>query len=208
MRQTTAQLVAGLIGIAFLISACQSGSLSSVSPAATPTPASTSALLVFTTWVADPNVTNGPEPGYKPALTGLTGHDIQTATAAIDASGTTWIIDISFTPRGANLFAQLTRDNVSACAGDPNIAAGANCAGRHLAVWFDLTQADIDAWENANYAARVSQLYDLACLAVASPGTVCSKFLADPITLEPITGGRAQLPCGCSSEQDAKKLAA
>src|ERR1700747_1184963 len=53
--------------------------------------------LVYTKWVADSKVTGGPEPGYKPALTGLTGDDISSATASIDPTGTAWVVNISFT---------------------------------------------------------------------------------------------------------------
>src|SRR5438094_10519209 len=40
--------------------------------------------LVYTKWVKDDKVQGGPQPGYKPALTGLTGDDISSATATID----------------------------------------------------------------------------------------------------------------------------
>src|SRR5437879_4993341 len=43
-------------------------------------------LLAYTTWVPDAKVTGGPEPGYKPAFSGLTGNDITSATTAIDPS--------------------------------------------------------------------------------------------------------------------------
>src|SRR6476646_8623111 len=70
--------------------------------------------LVYTKWVADPKVTSGPEPGYKTAFTGLTGDDIQSATAQIDQTGLNWVVNISFTQKGGNLFDTLTRDNVAA----------------------------------------------------------------------------------------------
>src|SRR6476646_4297077 len=44
--------------------------------------------LVYTKWVKDANVKAGPVPGYKPQLTGLTGDNIQSASASIDPSGT------------------------------------------------------------------------------------------------------------------------
>ncbi|TMF53912.1 MAG: hypothetical protein E6I21_00740, partial [Chloroflexi bacterium] len=47
--------------------------------------------LVYTKWVADTKITNGPQAGYKPALTGLTGDDISSATATIDSTGTSWV---------------------------------------------------------------------------------------------------------------------
>jgi len=72
-------------------------------------------------------VTNGPEPSYKPALSGLTGHDVQAATPVIDATGTVWRLNVTFTPAGSKLFANLTRDNVAACPGDAT-GAGAGCA--------------------------------------------------------------------------------
>src|SRR4030081_4114894 len=67
-----------VIAVALLVVACASGSASA------PSPKPAGALVVFTTWVADAKVTSGPEPGYRPALTKLTGDDIQSATAAID----------------------------------------------------------------------------------------------------------------------------
>ncbi|HEV3103672.1 MAG TPA: hypothetical protein VG426_15200 [Candidatus Dormibacteraeota bacterium] len=189
------------IVVAVLVVACGSGSA-----AGTP-PKPPSALVVFTTWVADANVTNGPEPGYKPAFTDLTGHDIQRASPIIDSTGTAWFVDLSFTPRGANLFAKLTRDNVAACAGDPNTSLTANCAGRHLTIWLDLTQADVDNWNDPAYVTKVSQPYDLPCLRRALPTTVCAKFLSDPITLQEITGGSATIGCACT-QQGAEELAA
>lgn len=162
------------IAVALLVAACGSGSTS-----ATP-PKPSGALVVFTTWVADANVNNGPEPGYKPAFTGLTGHDIQSASPIIDSTGTAWFVNLSFTQRGANLFAKLTRDNVAACPSD--------CAQRHLAIWLDLTQADIDKWDDPIYVGKVSQPYDLPCLVRSLPTVVCPKFLSNPITLQEITG--------------------
>src|SRR5262249_26708824 len=68
--------------------------------------------LVYTKWVPDSKVTNGPEPGFKPALTGLTGDDISQASATIDQTGTSWVVNITFTGSGASKFDNLTRDNV------------------------------------------------------------------------------------------------
>jgi preprotein translocase subunit SecD len=188
------------IAAALLVVACGSGS-ASITPTKPP-----SALVVFTTWVADAKVTNGPEPGYKPAFAGLTGHDIQSASPIIDSTGTVWFVNLSFTQRGANLFAKLTRDNVGACPGDPNTSLTANCAGRHLTIWLDLTQADIDNWDDPTYVTKVSQLYDLPCLLRPLPTTVCPKFLSDPITLQEINGGSAVIGCACT-QQGARELA-
>jgi preprotein translocase subunit SecD len=196
-----------VIGIAFLLAACDSGTASSANHPATPSPTTpVSALLVFTTWVPDTKVLNGPEPGYKPALSGLTGHDVQAATAVLDASGATWMLNITFTPAGSKLFAKLTQDNVAACPGGAT-GAGPGCVMRHLAIWLELTQADIDGWENTPYVATVSQPFDLACLAQAPSATPCPKFVSDPITLAEIDGGTAAISCSCT-QQGARDLAA
>ena len=152
--------------------------------------------LVYTKWVPDAKVTGGPEPGYKPAFAGLTGDDIASATAAIDQNGIGWVVNIQFTSHGADTFANLTRANVAACPGDPNSSAAANCAGRHLTIWLDITQHDIDNWEDPAYVAKVSQTYDTGCLATASPTTVCAKLLVDAVTLQEIDGGNAVINGG------------
>jgi preprotein translocase subunit SecD len=152
--------------------------------------------LVYTKWVPDAKVTGGPQPGYKPAFTGLTGDDIQSATAVIDQNGIGWVVNVVFNSRGADLFSKLTRDNVAACPGDANTTASANCAGRHLTSWLDITQKDIDNWEDPAYAAKVSQAYDTGCLAKATPDTVCPKLLVDAVTLSEIDGGNAVINGG------------
>jgi hypothetical protein len=196
-----------VIGIAFLLAACDSGSAASVNHPGTHSPTtSVSALLVFTTWVPDSKVMNGPEPGYKPALSGLTGNDVQAATPVIDPTGNVWLLNVTFTPTGSELFGTLTHDNVAACPGDAT-GAGAACAMRHLAIWLELTQADIDSWENAAYVAHVSQPFDLACLARASAATTCPKFLSDPLTLTEIDSGTVEVGCGCT-QRGASELAA
>ncbi len=162
--------------------------------------------LIYTKWVPDTKVTGGPEPGYKPQLTGLTGDDISNASATIDSTGVSWVVNVSFTSRGATTFDNLTRDNVAACPGDPNTSASANCAQRHLTIWLDLTQKDIDNWEDPSYAARVSAPYDPGCLAAQTETTVCGKFLTDPITLQEIAGGNAQIS-GAFTQTSANDLA-
>ena len=193
--------------VALVVTACQSSPASSANQAATPPAAkSPGALLVFTTWVPDAKVTIGPEPGYKPALSGLTGHDIQSAVQIIDAAGTSWVVNITFTSRGTNLFAKLTHDNVAACPGDAATGAGSGCPQRHLAIWLDLTQADIDNWEDATYAATVSRPYDLGCLTGRSSTAVCPKLISDPITLQEIDGGHLTMDAGFN-QQGATALA-
>ena len=152
--------------------------------------------LVYTKWVPDTKVTGGPHPGYKPNFTGLTGDDIQSATAAIDQNGIGWVVNVTFTSAGADIFARLTRDNVAACPGDPNTSASAGCAQRFLTVWLDITQHDIDNWEDPAYAGKVSQNYDTGCLATATPTTTCPKLLVDAVTLQEIDGGNATISGG------------
>ncbi len=162
--------------------------------------------LVYTSWVPDAKVTGGPEPGFKPKLTGLTGDDITSATPTINSDGTAWVVNIQFGSHGGSLFDQLTRANVAACPGDPNTVATANCAGRHLAIWLDLTQQDIDNWENADYVAKIYAPYDPGCLAAQTATTVCGKFLTNPVTIEEISGGSAQIS-GNFTQQSAADLA-
>jgi preprotein translocase subunit SecD len=162
--------------------------------------------LVYTTWVPDSKVTGGPEPGYRPQLSGLTGDDISSASSAIDQTGTSWVVNVSFTQAGAQKFDNLTRDNVNACPGDVNTSQSANCPQRHLAIWLDLTQNDINNWADPSYVAKVSSPYDPSCLAAQTGGTVCGKFLTDPITIQEIAGGQATIS-GAFTQQSAGDLA-
>jgi preprotein translocase subunit SecD len=157
--------------------------------------------LVYTKWVADTNVTNGPEPGYKPAFVSLTGDDISSANASIDQSGLTWGVNINFTSIGGTTFANLTRAAVNFCPG-----TGTDCPQRHLTIWLDLTQTDINNWENAAYVTSVSAPYDTGCLAAQTPNTVCGKFLTDPTTVSEIDGGAATIS-GSFTQQTATDLA-
>jgi preprotein translocase subunit SecD len=161
--------------------------------------------LIYTKWVPDAKVTNGPEPGYKPAFVGLTGDDIQSALAQIDQTGTSWVVNISFTSRGGDVFDKLTAANVAACPG-ATTTISANCAQRHLAIWLDLTQKDINNWENASYVSQVFRPYDTACLAAQTPTTICGKFLTDPVTETEIAGGQAVISGGFT-ETSAQDLA-
>jgi len=185
--------ILGLVVVGLLLGGC-------VGATSNTTSSGPGVVLVFTTWAPDGRVTNGPEPGYKPVLTGLTSHDIQTAAAVLDTTGTSWLISIRFTLGGAKRFADLTRANVAAC-------PGAACAERHLAIWLDLTQADIDDWENRTFVTNVSTFFDLKCLQRAGVSTECPKFVSDPITLEAITSGEAQIG-GNFTQQSASDLAA
>jgi preprotein translocase subunit SecD len=161
--------------------------------------------LVYTKWVPDAKVTGGPEPGYKPAFTGLTGDDIASASASIDQQGLAWVVNVNFTSHGGDLFAKLTRDNVAACPGDASTTVSATCPARHLAIWLDLTQKDIDNWEDPAYVGKVSQPYDTGCLAQATPTTICPKFLVDPVTIQEIDGGAATIS-GSFTQTSAQDL--
>jgi preprotein translocase subunit SecD len=179
---------------AALAVACAASPGSSASPGTKAIPtASQGALLVFANWAPDLKAGNGPEPGYRPAFTGLTGHDIASASAVMDTTGTYWVVDIIFTARGRDLFKQLTRDNVAACLGhgvtDPNQI----CPQRHLGMWLDLTQTDLDSWDDPTYAARVSRPFDLTCLAHTTATAACPKLVSDPITLQEIDSGNTQI---------------
>jgi preprotein translocase subunit SecD len=160
-----------------------------------------SPLLVYTKWVPDSNVSTGAEPSYKPAFTGLTAHEIRAASAAIDATGTHWVVNVTFTTRGADVFRQLTRDAVLAC---PNQTP--YCPQRHIAIWLDLTQTDMDHWDDAAYAAKVSQVFDLSCLAGMTATSVCPKLLSNPVMLQEIYGGSAEVG-SAFTEQTATDVA-
>ncbi|HSS59828.1 MAG TPA: protein translocase subunit SecD [Candidatus Limnocylindrales bacterium] len=157
--------------------------------------------LVYTKWVADSKVTAGPQPGYKPQLTGLTGDDISSASSTIDQTGTSWVVNVSFTQHGAATFDNLTRDAVNACPGTTT-----DCPQRHLTIWLDLTQNDIDNWEDPAYAQKVSLNYDPGCLATQTTGVVCGKLLTDPTTIQEIAGGNAQIS-GSFTQASAADLA-
>jgi preprotein translocase subunit SecD len=159
--------------------------------------------LVYTKWVKDAKATTGPHPGYKPAFTGLTGDDISSASAAIDQTSTTWVVNISFTSNGAAVFDRLTTANVAACA-SPDPTTGQYCAERFLTIWLDLTQADIDKWDDPAYQAKLLVPYDAACL--PSDTVVCGKLLVDPVTNQEIAGGQAQIS-GNFNQQSANDLA-
>ena len=160
--------------------------------------------LIYTKWVKDATVTGGPHPGYKPAFTGITGDDIQSATAAVDPNNVGWVVNVTFTSRGGNLFGDLTTANVAACQADAN---GNYCAERFLTIWLDLNQNDINSWSDPAYAAKVSQNYDTQCLATATPTTVCPKLLVDAVTQSAILGGQATISGLSFTQQSTNDLA-
>ncbi len=116
-------------------------------------------------------------------------------------TGPNWVINVSFTLRGRELLRQLTRDNVQACPGPSQ-----DCPQRHLAIWLDLSQTDIDNWSDPTYATKVSQPYDLGCLAHRTASVVCPKLLADPTIRDEIAGGTTMIASNLT-KQSATELA-
>jgi preprotein translocase subunit SecD len=157
--------------------------------------------LVYAQWVPDAKVTNGPEPGYKPDITAapLTGDDIQSASAALDQNGAFWVVNLTFTSHGSDVFSKLTRDAVAACPGDSTTT---DCAKRHLSLWLDLNQTDIANWEDPTYVGIVSRQYDSG----HNPTGATPKFLIDPTTIQEIDGGNATIS-GAFSQPKATNLA-
>jgi preprotein translocase subunit SecD len=144
------------------------------------------AQLITTKWVADPSVTGGPWPGFKPQITNLRSDMVTGATASLDQNGTAWVVNISFNSEGAAIFGQLTGDAYNAC-------PTSDCAQRHIAEWLDLTQDDIDHWNE-----KVQQLY--------KPTDQGGKLLTDPQIIQQISGGQAQIT-GSFTQDSAKNLA-
>ncbi len=160
--------------------------------------------LVYTKWVKDAKVTGGKIPGYKPELTGLTGDDIASASPSIDpSSGIGWVVNVNFTSHGSDLFGKLTTANVAAC---PDTTTTGDCPERHLTIWLDLTQNDINHWEDATYANKASADYDPNCLATQGANANCPKYLVDANTIQPILGGSAFISGGVT-QASAKDLA-
>lgn len=188
---------AGMGAGAFVVGGLGSGSGSS---------GHVNSALVYTTWVADANVTDGPEPGYKPVLTGLTGDHVTSVSAVQESGGGLWDLDLSFDATGTQLISDLTRANIAACPGDSNTDPSAMCAQRSLALWVGLTQSDIDNWENQFYAAGVSRSLGAGCQALASPGTACAKLVINAITQGEIDGGEAAI--SGFSQQEAQGFVA
>jgi hypothetical protein len=142
--------------------------------------------LVYTTWVADAGALGGPEPGYKPALSSLTGTHVTQVSAAKDTSGDTWDLEVILDSTGTQLMSAMTRDNVAAC---PDSSANPECAQRHLAMWVGLTQSDIDNWEDLVRANNVSRPVGAGCDVQTAPGASCAKLVIDALTTAEIDSG-------------------
>jgi hypothetical protein len=183
---------AGLILVSFLMGFAALVVLGATSSTTT----RVSSSLVYTQWVADVNVTGGPQAGYKPSMTGITGDDIASVTGSNDPNTGGWGIHVTFTSGGRDRFASLTREIVAACPGDPATDRTAACPRRHLTMWLGLTQADIDRWEDPTYVAAVSQSW-------SSGG----KLLVDLLTIQEIDGGEVVIN-GNLTQKEAQDLVA
>jgi hypothetical protein len=186
-----AGIPAGLILLAFMLGVAAVIVMAATSTSSTPS----SSALVFTKWVPDALVKGGPQPGYTPSMTGLSGGDIASVTTSNDTTDG-WIVNIAFTSRGSDLFATLTRDSIAACPGDPSADSKAACAQRHLTMWVGLSQTDINQWEDAGYVSTVSQ-----------PWAAGGKLVADLLNLKEVTGGKVFI-FGNFSQKEAQDLAA
>jgi preprotein translocase subunit SecD len=136
------------------------------------------AHLDFVTWVPDANATAvGQAPaGYKPKLTGLGSDQVVSATSGLDTNGLQYAVNLSFNSDGATQFSKLTSDAVNSCPGD-----GVTCPTRNIAIFEDLTAADIANWDTVEAT-------------VANPPSVPGgKLLTNPNILQPIAGGTATI---------------
>ena len=150
------------------------------------------AKLVYTKWVKDDKAPAGRQTSgaYRPELTPLTGDMITNAAASVDQNGVSWVVNVEFNSTGADLFGKLTQENVNACPGADN-----ECPERHLGIWLDLTQQDIAGWHDAETVSRLT-----------APTDQGGKLLTNPVTREPIPGGKAQIS-GNFTAESAKELA-
>jgi len=135
------------------------------------------AHLDFVTWVPDAKSTaNGQaEAGYKPKKTGLGSDQVVSATSGLDTNGLQYAVNLTFNSDGASQFSKLTTDAVNSCAGD-----GVTCPTRKIAIFEDLTDADIASWSTVEST-------------VALPPSLGGKLLTNPNILQPIAGGTATI---------------
>ena len=149
------------------------------------------AKLVTTTWVKDPSVTSGPEPGYRPQISPLLSSMVTNANASLDSNGISWVVNLTFDSQGSDIFGKLTTTAYNAC-------AQSDCPEKHIAEWLDLTQDDINHWADPGFADRIS-----------APTSLNGKLLTNPTIIQPITGGQAQISGGNPgfTQQSSKDLA-
>lgn len=151
------------------------------------------ARLVTTTWVPDASITNGPYPGYKPQITKLTSNMVTGANASLDQNGGNgWVVNVTLNSEGSGIFGQISTTAYNSCQQQ-------QCPQQHVAEWLDLTQDDVDHWND-----RATTLYQ-----DTNHG---GKLVTDPVISSPITGGQffiqgsSQAPFTSSSAKDLATL--
>jgi protein-export membrane protein SecD len=150
--------------------------------------------LVITRWVADPTITGGPVPGYRPQLTSMTSDMLTGASAQLDPDvGGGWQVAYQFDPRGAGIYSQLTDAAFQATCPRPGQV---DCPERRLTFWLDLTPGDVADW---------SQIGDAAYQPYGSQAG--ARLLVDASTLQQIPNGQGVIK-GAFTQQSAKELAA
>jgi preprotein translocase subunit SecD len=146
------------------------------------------ARLVTTTWVPDASVTNGPYPGFKPQITNLDSSMVNGANASLDQSGGNgWVVNVTLDSQGAGIFGKISTTAYNACQQQ-------GCPQQHVAEWLDLTQDDVDHWNE-----RANTLYQ-------TTNKQGGKLVTDPVIQQPITGGQFFIS-GNFNPDSAKDLA-
>jgi preprotein translocase subunit SecD len=136
------------------------------------------AHLDFVKWVADPNATavgGQTDAGYKPQKTGLGSDQVTGANSGLSSDGLQYQVVLNFNSDGASRFSTLTNDAVNSCPGSGN-----TCPTRKIAIFEDLTDADIANWDKVQST-------------VALPPSLGGKLLTNPNILNPIPGGQADI---------------
>jgi preprotein translocase subunit SecD len=141
--------------------------------------------LVVTTWTPDPSASDPPYPGYRPAISSITSDMITNAQVVRNSNGDI-VVQVKFDSRGTEIFRNLTAQAAAACPQQ-------ECPQRHLTMWLDLNQDDVDHWTQ-----RANDLY--------RPFYRGGKLLTDPAITAPIPGGSAQIT-GNFNQQQAEDLA-
>jgi preprotein translocase subunit SecD len=137
------------------------------------------AHLDFVTWVKDPKAVSVGEAraGYRPQRTGLGSDQVTGATAGLDQNGLQYQVNLTFNSDGASRFSKLTTDAVASC---PDGSADPTCPTRFIAIFEDLTDADIANWDSVEST-------------IALPPSLGGKLLTNPRIIQPIAGGQAQI---------------
>ena len=143
------------------------------------------ARLVVTTWTQDPSASYPPYPGYRPAISPITSDMITNAQVVRNSNGDI-VVQVKFDSRGTEIFRNLTAQAAAACPQQ-------ECPQRHLTMWLDLNQDDLDHWNQ-----RAHDIY--------RPLYRGGKLLTDPAVTAPIPGGSAQI-AGNFNQQQAEDLA-